>query len=103
MEADTETLRHLADWSRSKKRYCRSAGSVRITSKREGEWAVFGSVQPLAYSGYTFHHAQIHGGYVACHSEKGGIDRDTIQVQDMKLFGKLFPTPSKLSYIFPDF
>ena len=27
----------------------------------------------------------------------------TIQVQDMKLFGKLFPTPSKLSYIFPDF
>jgi len=29
--------------------------------------------------------------------------RATIQVQDMKLFGKLFPTPSKLSYIFPDF
>jgi len=26
----------------------------------------------------------------------------TIQVQDMKLFGKLFPTPLKLIHIFPD-
>jgi len=29
--------------------------------------------------------------------------RPTIHVQDMKLFGKLFPAPSKLSYIFPNF